>query len=289
MAIPSGLDAVFTLMSRNFSGSLKIPGHSWRILWRAPNAAAIPAAPSESNRLRDYDRTMQNPAAAFLEANAPSVEFSDFEEAARYALLQRLAPALRHQLMGKLQSMDVTSSMMERRLQSAEPDLARVRQDCASLGNVSRTAATSITNAMNWIEPRPADTLAFDAGVRECVGLLSMECRFKGFVIVNEIAGINAELSSRALRSVLSATLLALSDLSRGPAALLVRARAMPDGIALSIDLRPTEGRASRVQLTDYRALKWRDVEILALAECVGLTRRHEGAQLIFPLPGTRA
>ncbi|MEO7401072.1 MAG: hypothetical protein ABIV07_09955 [Polaromonas sp.] len=230
---------------------------------------------------------MQNPAAAFLQANALSIDISDFEEAARYALLQRLAPALQHQLMGRFQAIDMISSMMELRLRPAEPDLARLRLDCASLVSISRSAVNAITHVMSWVEPKPADTLAFDAGVRECLGLLSMECRFKGFVIVNEIAGIHAELSSRALRSVLSATLLALSDLSRGPAKLLVRARAMPDGIALSIDLRPTEGRASRVRMTDYRPLKWRDVEILALAECVGLTRCNAGAQLTFPLPGT--
>lgn len=229
---------------------------------------------------------MQNSAAAFLQANAPGLEISDFEEAARYALLQRLAPALRHQLMGKLQSMDVTSSMMERRLQSAEPDLARVRQDCASLGSVSRTAAHSIANAMSWVEPRPADTLAFDAGVKECLGLLSVECRFKGFVIVNEVTGIHAELSSRALRSLLCATLLALSDLSQGPAELRVRARAMPGGVELSIALRPTEGRASTVQLSDYRALKWRDVETLALVESVALARGSAAVRLTFPLPG---
>lgn len=232
---------------------------------------------------------MQNPAAAFLQANALSIGISDFEEAARYALLQRLAPALQHQLMGSVQSIDLISSMMALRLRPAEPDLVRLRLDCASLSNVSHKAVNAIAQVMSWVEPKPADTLAFDAGVRECVSLLSMECRFKGFVIVNEVAGIHAELSSRALRSVLSATLLALSDLSRGPAKLLVRAQAVPDGIVLSIDVQATEGRASMVRMTDYRPLKWRDVEILALAESVGLTRCDAGVQLTFPLPRTRA
>lgn len=232
---------------------------------------------------------MQNLAAAFLQANVLSVDISDFEEAARYALLQRLAPGLQHQLMGSFQSVTMISSMMDLRLRLAEPNLARLRLDSAEMGSASRNAVNSITHLMSWVEPKPADTLAFDAGVRECVGLLSLECRLKGFVIVNEVAEIHAELSSRALRSVLSATLLALSDLSKAPAELLVRASAMPDAIALSIDLQPTEGRAGMLPVTDYRPLKWRDVEILALAESVGLTRRNAGVQLTFPLPGTSA
>ena len=226
--------------------------------------------------------TMQNPAHTSLHASALSAEFSDFEEAARYALLQRLAPAIQHHMMGKFQSMGMIAAMMERRLQSADPDLASIREDCASLGSVSRTAVNAISNVMTLIEPKTASTLKFDAGVTECLGLLSTGLRFKGFVIVNEVPGIDVKLSSKALRSVLSATLIALSDLSEAPADLLIRAQAMPDRVELSIDLRPTEGGAKNLHVTDYRPLKWRDVEILAIAESVKLTRGNTGAQLTF-------
>lgn len=231
----------------------------------------------------DHDMTMRNSAFTFLHENALSVEFSDFEEAARYALLQRLAPALEHHLLGRFQSMGMIASMMERRLQPADPDLAGLREDCASLGSVSRTALNSIMDVMRWIEPHSEHTLKLDVGVRECLGLLSTECRFKGFVILNEVAEIDVELSSRALRSVLSAALIALCDVSRAPAKLVVRTLAVPDSIALSIDLRPTEGVVRNVHVTDYRPLKWRDVEILAIAESVDLARGDTGVQLTFP------
>ncbi|CAN5422764.1 hypothetical protein BH10PSE16_BH10PSE16_26590 [soil metagenome] len=217
-----------------------------------------------------------------LHARALGAEFSDIEEGARYALLQRLAPALQHHMMGKFQSMDMIAAMMDRRLQSATPDLASLREDCASLGSVSRTAVKSIMNMMTWIEPKTASTVKFGAGVTECLGLLSTEFRFKGFVIVNEVPEIDVELSSRALRSVLSAALIALSDLSKVPATLVLRAQAMPDRIELSIDLRPNERNARVAYATDSRTLKWRDVEILAVAESVKLTRGSTGAQLTF-------
>lgn len=232
---------------------------------------------------------LQNPAHTSLYASALSAEFSDFEEAARYALLQRLAPALQHHLMGKFQSMGMLAALLERRLQSADPDLPGIRTDCAAMRNASLTAASSSSYLMTWIAPDSAATLTVDAGVRECLGLLSTEFRFKGFVILNEVSGIDVALSSTALRSVLSAALIALCDLSAAPAELVIRAQAIPERVELSIDLCPAEGRATTFRSAKYRPLSWRDVEILALAESVKLTRARGGAQLSFVRAGAHA
>lgn len=114
---------------------------------------------------------------------------------------------------------------------------------------------------------------------------------FQGFchVMVNEVSGIDVALSSTALRSVLSAALIALCDLSAAPAELMIRAQARPPRVELSIALRPTEGRATPVRPAKYRPLSWRDVEILALAESVKLTRTSDGVQLSFDHTGAHA
>lgn len=231
---------------------------------------------------------MQNPAHTSLYASTLSAEFSDFEKAARYALLQRLMPAIRHHMMGKFQSMGMIAALMERRLMSADPDLVSIREDCTALGKVSRTAANSTLDLMTWIEPKRAATLKVDAGILECMGLLSTDLRFKGFTIVNEVTGIDAELSSTALRSVLSAALIALSDLSEAPADLIIRAQLMPERVELSIDLRPAEGHAENARLPEHRPLNWQDVEILARAESVTLTCGNGGARLSFTRADTR-
>ena len=226
--------------------------------------------------------TIHNPADRFLPASDWDAEQSASEEAARYALLQRLAPALQHHMMGQFQSMGMIAAMMEKRLQSADPDMTSVRRDCASLGSASQTAVSSIINMMTWIEPKPASAMRFDAGVRECLGLLATQFRFKGFAIVNEVPEIGLAVSSRALRSVLSATLIALSDLSQAPADLVIRAQAMPASVEVSVVLRTNERRLKNSYSTDYRLLKWRDVETLATAEGVELTHDQTGAQLTF-------
>jgi hypothetical protein len=219
-------------------------------------------------------------------ASTPGAEFSESEESARYALLQRLTPALQHQLMGNFQFMSMVAALMERRFQSLDPDLASIHQDCVSLGNASQTVVSSITDLMTWIEPKTEPTLKLAEGVKACLGLLTTTLRFRGFVVVNEVPEIDVTLSSRALRSVLSAALIALSDLSKAPAVLTLKAQAMRDGVGLSIKVRPTEGKARNINTTGYRHLGWRDVEILAMADSVKLTHDDTGVQMILARVG---
>jgi hypothetical protein len=219
-------------------------------------------------------------------AGSPGADLSESEESARYALLQRLTPALQHHLMGDFQFMGMVAALMERRFQCADPDLASIHQDCISLGSVSRTVVNSITDLMTWVEPKTEPFLKLTDGVKACLGLLTTGLRFQGFVLVNEVPEIDVTLSSRALRSVLSAALITLSDLSKAPAVLAIKAQALPDGVGLSIQLRPSEGKARHVKVTTYRALTWRDVENLAAADGVKLTHDSTGAQIFFPRAG---
>jgi hypothetical protein len=230
--------------------------------------------------------TLQHLALTTEHAATPGAEFSESEESARYALLQRLTPALQHHLMGNFQFMGMVASLMERRFQSADPDLASIHQDCVSLGNASQTVVSSITDLMTWIEPKTEPTLTLADGVKACLGLLTTSLRFRGFVVVNEVPEIDVTLSSRALRSVLSAALIALSDLSKAPAVLTIKAQATPDGVELSLKVRPTEGNARNINTSSYRPLQWRDVEALALADCVKLAHDSTGVQMILSRAG---
>jgi hypothetical protein len=229
--------------------------------------------------------TPQNLTSPLPPENAPGAELPLLEDGARHALLQRLTPVLQHQIMGNFQSMDMIAVMMDRRLQSASPDLDSMRQDCALLGSVSEAAIKSVIELLSWVRPKPAATQRFDAGVEECATLLLNEFKLTGFQIVNEVAQIPAEFSSRTLRSVISAALVCLSDQSTAPATLTLQARMLPGCIELSIDLRPdAQPPASTVHASGYRVLNWRDLELLAAAESVGLARSDSGVRLTFNL-----
>jgi len=235
-------------------------------------------------KLIAHDTSMQNQAETPRCAKAPDTEFSEFENAARYALLQRLIPAIRHNLMSNFQSPMMMSAMLERRLKAANFDLPSIRETCASLSSITRSAAKDSSDLMTWIQPKSSDTVKFDAGVKECLGLVATELRFRGFVIVNEVSSIDVDVFSTSLRSLLCAALIALSDLSKAPANLMIRARALADCVELLIDFQPTEEEnSSFTRAADSRSLSWREVDILAKAESVKLTRLNHSVQLVFP------
>lgn len=75
-------------------------------------------------------------------------------EAARFALLRRLAPTIRHHLVGELQPIGMVTSMLDRRLQGDAPNLTHLRENSAALGKLSRTAASSCMNLMSWRVPK---------------------------------------------------------------------------------------------------------------------------------------
>ena len=239
--------------------------------------------------MMDSRMTQQTLTSPLLPENSPDAELRLLQDGARYALLQRLIPVLQHQIMGNFQSMDMIPVMMERRLQSASPDLDSIRQDCALLGSVSESSIESIINLLTWVRPKPTLTQRFDAGIGECATLLINEFKLKGFVITNEVAQVAAQFSSQKLRSVVSAALFYLSDQATAPTTPTLRAQALPDRIDLSIDLSAHESQQEKfLHASGYRLLNWRDLELLAAAESVGLARSDKGLRLAFTLPAGR-
>lgn len=230
--------------------------------------------------------TPQTLTSPLVPQNATDAELSLLEDGARYALLQRLTPVLQHPIMGNFQAMDMIAVMMDRRLQSASPDLDSMRQDCALLGSVSESAIKSVIDLLTWVRPKPAATQRFDAGVEECAALLLNEFKLKGSIIANEVSQVAAELPSRAIRNVVSAALVYLNDQASTPATLTLRAQVLRDRIDLSIDLSAEKSQPARIPYeSGYRLLNWRDLELLAAAESVRLARSGSSLQLTFKLP----
>lgn len=204
------------------------------------------------------------------------------EEAARYALLRRLTPAIRHHLVGEFQPIGMIAAMMERRLQVAAPNLPSLRDNSSMLGELSRTAAGKCTDLLSWIAPPKNASTRLDAGVRDCLNVLSTEFRFRGLLIINEVGDMPMLLASAALRSVLPAALIALSDQQTGAADLILQAHPLGKDTELSIVRQAAQRPADNQPTADYRALRWGDVAALARAESVGLSHTADGAKLRF-------
>lgn len=221
--------------------------------------------------------------ATVVSATPGALCFEDFdrEDAARYRLLRRLAPAIRHDLLGALQVPEFLIETIEKRLQSASPDLDNMQEDLALLRNASEKAVSSGMSVMSWIEPEAKQTSDIHTAVFDCIAMLSTPLKLKGFNLVNDVVGIEARLYVTAVRQVLSAALIALSDHSDAPAALLVEAQAMPGFIEISIFLCFTD-KVPRFFSKADRPLQWHEVQLLAKAHSVGFTLTPISAHLTF-------
>ena len=207
---------------------------------------------------------------------------SAHEEAARYALLQRVAPTLRHHLAGEFQPLGMMAALLERRVQQ-RADPASLQEHCASLGQLSRQAAEHCMALMSWVAPRPDANVAVGPAVKDCVQLLATGLRFRGFGLSSGCDELMAPVSGHALRSVLPAAVLHLSDEASGPADVHIQAQLDGTTVTLLISMQAIDRAPEPAPPADYRPIRWTDVCALAQAESVHLERPPEGLRLRLP------
>ncbi|HEX9718823.1 MAG TPA: hypothetical protein VGA59_03760 [Ramlibacter sp.] len=210
-------------------------------------------------------------------------------EAARYTLLRRLAPSMRHHLVVNLQPIGMIYEVMERRLRAPEPDLGEVHDSAQKINGFARAALNSCLDVVSWLAPEDGAVSTVDEGVRECLGLLATSLTFRGYSLRNDVGSVPGEIGRSAIRNVLTAAIIHMTDETPPVAGLVLSAQASPAALGLTLTLEPTEGNKGFATETPYRPLAWADLEALAAAEGVGLTR--EGRQrvgLSIPWAGAR-
>lgn len=203
-------------------------------------------------------------------------------EAARYALLRRLAYAMRHHMVVHLQPIGMITEVLERRLQSPAPDLAQVHDGLAKVRMHAHAAVESSIEVVGWLAPEDGRLVALDAGVAECVDLLRSQLNFRGFTLRDETPGVSVEVARCAIRSVLPGALLALTDRAASPADVRMTANRRDRQTVIDVQLVQAQGAAGYAGAPHYRLLEWADVEAIADAEGVGLARRADGVTLTF-------
>jgi hypothetical protein len=205
-------------------------------------------------------------------------------EAARYALLRRLAPSMRHHLVVNLQPIGMIYEVMERRLRGTAPDLAHVHDSASKINGFAKAALNSCIDVVSWLAPDPAVSTGIEEAVRESTGLLATSLGFRGYALRNEVTAVPGAVRRTSVRSLLTGALVFCTDQLPAPADLVLRADAQADAARITIEVRPTPGEVNFRGETGYRKLEWADLEALAQAEGVGL----EGAgtlRIVLHLP----
>ena len=209
----------------------------------------------------------------------PSLE----TEAARYALLRRLAPSMRHLLVVNLQPIGMIYEVMDRRLRATHPDLAQIQESAHKINGFAKAALASCIDVVGWLAPDDAVTTTVQEGVRECASLLATSLSFRGYALRNEVQAAPGQVRRSAMRSLLSAALLHVTDTSRPPADLAIGSEAGEDAVTLILTVRSTQGDKGFTAEAAYRKLEWADLQALAAGEGVQLIRDADAIRFVLP------
>jgi hypothetical protein len=185
-------------------------------------------------------------------------------EAARYALLRRLAPVIRHDMAGSLQPIAMVAGMLERRLQKPGGDPEILLKNARDIVALSKEAAVSCVDLMSWLAPKDDPLVAVDAGIAQCLDMLATELSFKGFSVVNKADQRGTALPLSALRNAFTAAVLALTDAAVTPGNIVVEAWPSEGGLSIRVSLKNSLTPASMPATKPYRWIEWSDVEVLA-------------------------
>jgi hypothetical protein len=209
-------------------------------------------------------------------------------EAARYALLRRLAPSMRHHLVVNLQPIGMVYEIMERRLRAPEPNLADVK-DCAhKISGHARAALASCVDVVTWLAPDDEARCTAADGIAECLLLVGTSFTFRGFALRDEGGDAPGEVRRASFRNVVTGALVWLGDENAPPARISIRSHAVDNGIVISLSLQPSAGEPGFATAPTYRPLTFLDVQALAAADGVGLEREGSGLRITFPLLSAR-
>jgi len=201
-------------------------------------------------------------------------------EAASYAVLHRIAPALRHDVAGFMQPVGMLVMVLQRRVQMPEPDMQAIGKNVTSVCALAKEATTGCMNVMDWMPSRENASVSLRAGADDVVRLLALELSGRGLSVASDIAEDNVRVPRRFFRSVLAGALLAWCD--QNPGAGVLRISGASDAsdaeLKLQFEIDGTELRADIV--SPQRCIGWDDVEALAHASGATLLRGDDWLRL---------
>jgi hypothetical protein len=206
-------------------------------------------------------------------------------EAARYALLRRLAPSMRHHLVVNLQPIGMIHEVMERRMKAPQPNITEIHESATKINGFARAALHSILDIVTWLAPDEAATTTLGDGIGECLGLLATSFTFRGFTLRNEAQDVPGKLRRSSVRNVLPAVLFHFMDTQPAPAEIVLTAEDSPQARVVAVQVRQLAGEPGFAAAPGYRDIQWPDVLALAAADGVRVEREGAGTvRLEFPL-----
>lgn len=201
-------------------------------------------------------------------------------ESARYVLLRRLAPTLRHDIASALQPISILSMLIEKKLQKSPLELPTLARNAAQLSLSARDAASTCMKLMSWLEPSPGDLVTVANGVEDAAKSLQTEFSLRGFCIVTQTEHIERKIPRSITCCVLTAALIAFTDALSTAGEISIAADIVDNNLLLRIYVSALHALPTQSDLPTYRKLEWDEALVLAQAELVQLTYDERSFQV---------
>jgi hypothetical protein len=204
-------------------------------------------------------------------------------EGARYGVLRRLAPSLKHDMVVNLQAISMMAEVLGVRLERTPNIPAEFQDNIAKLNRLAREAVRNCIKVATWIEPGEDEAVRLTDGIDECVALLANNFSFRGFTLDKELADTDFRVWRAPLRCLLAGSLICLTDAALVPSEIRIRSAILNGMAELSIHVVPHPGLEAQPFEPAYRTLDWADVQSLADAEGITLVRGPDHLAMSLP------
>ena len=112
-------------------------------------------------------------------------------DAARYGVLRRLAPALKHDMVVNLQAISMMAEVLNARLERGSQDPGEFHASISKLNRLARDAVANCLKVSTWIEPGEDEGIRLAGGIEDCLSLLASNFNFRGFLVTKELTDAN--------------------------------------------------------------------------------------------------
>jgi hypothetical protein len=199
--------------------------------------------------------------------------------AIRFRLLQRLAPALRHGLMGQLQTVQFAAELTAHLLQDpGNTDKAR-----ASMEQVpahAKSLISSCRDVFDWLREGDASTGKADERLRRCIAWVGDDWSLRGIAHRVEGSAGDRQVAVRAFDETVVAALFALLDARPGPLDILAAIAASERGVGLRLSAVPAARKLSLPPIPPSPRIVDDDVARLCAAH--GVQRGNDGGAIVL-------
>jgi hypothetical protein len=205
-------------------------------------------------------------------------------EAARYGVLRRLGPALKHDMVVNLQAIAMMAEVMNAKLDRGSPEPAEFHASIAKLNRLSRDAVANCLRVAEWLEQVEDHGVPLAEGVEECLQLLASNFNFRGLLVSRQLSDTPFQVSRVTLRHLLIASLITLTDAAAGPCEVKVKAEVVGGMAEIAVGIAPRHDEFEAIPYEpSYRQLDWSDVQALAQTEGVELERGADHISMRLP------